>query len=645
MAEVAQLVRAPDCGPGGRGFKTHLSPHIFKMIKKILALIWHWRLFSLSILSLVAGLILWFLKYHSQADFVLGFFSIIELIPIVINIYKDIRDSNYGINILGATAILTAVLLHQYWAAIVVIIILTGEKSLNDYANHRATRELNNLLGNSPKKAHLLRNKKIISVKIDVLKIKDRFIIKPGEPVPVDSVVIEGSSSFDESILTGENSSISKDIGEKLFSGSINLGGLIIAEASATAENSQYQQIIRLKKSAIASKSPFTRLANRYSIFFTILAYLIAGGIWYITGQPIRFLEVIIVATPSPLLLAVPVVLVSGISLAFRNGIVIKSGSALEHLAEAQTIALDKTGTLTIGQLVVDKIVAIDDSTNSGDLLLYAYSLEQFSDHIIANSIIKIAKERNLRALKVKKFQEILGKGLVADFRGQKIVLGNISLIEDQKIPIPKNLNVNKLQETAIFVAINNKLMGYITLRDRLRDESKDTISRLKKLGLKNILMLTGDNKGIAQSMASKLGISKVISRALPSDKYQAIEKLKKRPSIFVGDGVSDASILNIADVGIALGAKGYVTTSESADILIMKDDLAKVVSAYKIAKHTFRIAKQSILIGIGLSFILMLIFGLANIQPVYGAIVQGIIDIIIIFNTLRADHLKKLQN
>jgi heavy metal translocating P-type ATPase len=615
------------------------------MIKKILALIWHWRLFSLSILSLVAGLILWFLKYHSQADFVLGFFSIIELIPIVINIYKDIRDSNYGINILGATAILTAVLLHQYWAAIVVIIILTGEKSLNDYANHRATRELNNLLGNSPKKAHLLRNKKIISVKIDVLKIKDRFIIKPGEPVPVDSVVIEGSSSFDESILTGENSSISKDIGEKLFSGSINLGGLIIAEASATAENSQYQQIIRLKKSAIASKSPFTRLANRYSIFFTILAYLIAGGIWYITGQPIRFLEVIIVATPSPLLLAVPVVLVSGISLAFRNGIVIKSGSALEHLAEAQTIALDKTGTLTIGQLVVDKIVAIDDSTNSGDLLLYAYSLEQFSDHIIANSIIKIAKERNLRALKVKKFQEILGKGLVADFRGQKIVLGNISLIEDQKIPIPKNLNVNKLQETAIFVAINNKLMGYITLRDRLRDESKDTISRLKKLGLKNILMLTGDNKGIAQSMASKLGISKVISRALPSDKYRAIEKLKKRPSIFVGDGVSDAPILNIADVGIALGAKGYVTTSESADILIMKDDLSKVVSAYKISKHTFRIAKQSILIGIGLSFILMLIFGLANIQPVYGAIVQGIIDIIIIFNALRADHLKKLQN
>ena len=616
---------------------------MIKKVKRLLALIWHWRLFSLSIIGLITGLLLWFLKYHSQANLVLVIISVIELIPLLLNMYQDIRDGSYGIDILAATAILASVLLHQYWAAIVVVIMLTGGESLDDYANHRASRELNSLLENAPRRAHLIKNKKVISVRVEMIRIKDKFIIKPGELVPVDSIVLEGSSNFDESSLTGESQPILKSVGSKLLSGSVNLEGLITAEATQTSENSQYQQIIKLVRSAVASKSPFVRLADRYSIPFTILAYLIAGGMWYISGQPIRFLEVIIVATPCPLLLAAPIALVSGMSLASKNGIVVKSGAALERLAEAQTIAFDKTGTLTTGQLVVDKIISLDDSFNADQLLSYAYSLEQFSNHIIGSSIVKLAKDKNIKGVKVKKLEEISGKGLVADFRGEKIVVGRIDLIKDQKISIPKKLTLQKLKNTSVFVGVNNKLIGYITLSDKLRTESKGTIASLRELGLKNILMLTGDNKEVAKSIGDKLGISKVIASALPSDKYQVLEKIDKKPSVFVGDGVNDAPVLNIADVGIALGAKGSSAASESADMVIMEDNLSKVVSAYKISKHTFKIAKQSILAGIGLSVILMLIFSSGRIQPVYGAIVQEVVDVVVIFNALRAHHLKKL--
>ena len=616
---------------------------MIKKVKRLLALIWHWRLFSLSIIGLITGLLLWFLKYHSQANLVLAVISVIELIPLLLNMYQDIRDGSYGIDILAATAILASVLLHQYWAAIVVVIMLTGGESLDDYANHRASQELNSLLENAPRRAHLIKNKKVISVRVEMIRIKDKFIIKPGELVPVDSTVLEGSSNFDESSLTGESQPILKSVGSKLLSGSVNLEGLITAEATQTSENSQYQQIIKLVRSAVASKSPFVRLADRYSIPFTILAYLIAGGMWYISGQPIRFLEVIIVATPCPLLLAAPIALVSGMSLASKNGIVVKSGAALERLAEAQTIAFDKTGTLTTGQLVVDKIISLDDSFNADQLLSYAYSLEQFSNHIIGSSIVKLAKDKNIKGVKVKKLEEISGKGLIADFRGEKIVVGRIDLIKDQRISIPKKLTLQKLKNTSVFVGVNNKLIGYITLSDKLRTESKGTIASLRELGLKNILMLTGDNKEVAKSIGDKLGISKVIASALPSDKYQVLEKIDKKPSVFVGDGVNDAPVLNIADVGIALGAKGSSAASESADMVIMEDNLSKVVSAYKISKHTFKIAKQSILAGIGLSVILMLIFSSGRIQPVYGAIVQEVVDVVVIFNALRAHHLKKL--
>ncbi len=613
------------------------------MLKKIIKFIIQYKLFSLALLGVIVAIILWFLNLKTLSNFVLGFVSVVELIPILKDMYEDVRNGTYGIDILAATAIGASVLLHQYWAAIIVVIMLTGGESLDEFANHRARSELDALLKNSPKKAHLLRSGKIIDVKASSLKIGDKFVVKPGEIVPVDGIVIEGNSSFNEASLTGESTPVYKNSKDQILSGSINLEGLITAKASASAKDSQYQQIIKLVESAAASQSPFVRLADRYSIPFTIMAYLIAGAVWYLTGQPIRFLEVIIVATPCPLLLAAPIALVSGMSLASKHGVIVKTGSALEKLAEAETIAFDKTGTLTHGELEVEEVVAVNKSSQK-DLVILAASLEQFSSHIVAKSIIDYAKMKNLKLIKVKNLKEESGMGLIADLKGNKITVGRLELLKREGIKIPYEFKkLTTISKTSVFVAKDKDLIGYITLNDEIRKEAKKTISELKSLGLKHILMVTGDNNKIAKTIASKIGIREVVAEALPANKLKVIEEVKNKPVVFVGDGVNDAPVLTASDVGIALGAKGSTAASESADMVIMPDDITKVVSAYKISLHTFKIARQSILAGIALSLVLMLIFASGKFMPVYGAVIQEVVDVVVIFNALRAHHLKNI--
>ncbi len=613
------------------------------MLKKIYKFIIQYKLFTLALLGIIVASLLWFLNLKTLSNFVLGFVSVVELIPILKDMYEDVRNGTYGIDILAATAIGASVLLHQYWAAIIVVVMLTGGESLDEFANHRARSELDALLKNSPKKAHLLRSGKVIDVKADSLKVGDKFVVKPGEIVPVDGVVIEGNSSFNEASLTGESTPVFKNAKDQILSGSINLEGLITAQASASAKESQYQQIIKLVESAAASQSPFVRLADRYSIPFTIMAYIIAGAVWYLTGQPIRFLEVIIVATPCPLLLAAPIALVSGMSLASKHGVIVKTGAALEKLAEAETIAFDKTGTLTHGELKVEDVVVTNHSTQK-ELTSLAASLEQFSSHIVAKSIVVYAKKKNLKLLKVKNLKEESGMGLTANLKGDKITVGRFDLLKREGISIPANFKkLTTISKTSVFIAKNDNLLGYITLNDEIRKEAKKTVSSLSRLGIKHVLMVTGDNSKIAKTIASKIGIREVVAEALPADKLKVIEEVKHKPVVFVGDGVNDAPVLTASDVGIALGAKGSTAASESADMVIMPDDITKVVSAYKISLHTFKIARQSILSGIALSLVLMLIFASGKFVPVYGAVLQEVVDVVVIFNALRAHKLKNI--
>lgn len=596
----------------------------------------HYKLFSAAALAIVAGLVLELSGYGTAANWVIGTVAALELLPLLWSMWNDLRSGRYGVDILAATAILTSIILGQYWAAIVVALMLTGGEALEHHAEHRARRELDSLLAQAPQKAHLLRKGKLLEVRASELRSGDRIVIKPGELVPVDAVIVDGEASFDESSLTGESLPQARQKGDGLLSGSINLDGAVTARATASAENSQYQQIVRLVKSAAASKAPFVRMADRYAVPFTLLAFGLAGTVWILSGEAIRFLQVIVVATPCPLILAAPIALISGMSRASRFGIIVRSGSALERLAGARTFAFDKTGTLTSGRLKVGGVKTFHGHTED-QVLALAAGLEQNSNHVVASAIVGAARQKGVKAAKVKRVREIAGRGLTGTVRSEPVLAGRFSLVAEHGVKIPARFKQESVRQTAVYVAAGGELAGVITLQDDVRPESADTIAQLKRMGVRDFIMVTGDNRSTAETIAGKLGISHVHAEALPSDKLHVLDEARHRPLAFVGDGVNDAPILTASDLGIALGARGVAAASESADVVIMPDDLGRVAVATSIAKRTFRIARQSILVGIGLSLLLMAAFATGKFSPLTGAIIQEGVDVIVIINALRA--------
>jgi heavy metal translocating P-type ATPase len=596
----------------------------------------YWQL-SLAIVAAVIALGFQLLGPKEVANWILGTVSLLLCLPLIIGMWDDFRNGSYGLDILALTAIIASVLLHQQWAAIVIVIMLTGGEMLEDYAERRAHRELRALLERAPQQAHILRGRKVVDVAASVVQPGDKILIKVGETVPVDATILEGASSFDEASLTGESLPVEKNVNGTILSGSINLDSVITAKALHNAADSQYQQIVQLVENAAANQAPFVRLADRYSVPFTVVAYLVAGAAWYIGGDPMRFLQVIVVATPCPLLLAAPIALMSGMSRASKQGIIVRTGSALEKLAEAKTFAFDKTGTLTVGEPVVDDVIALKPYSKN-EILGMAASLEQGSVHILARAIVKAADERGFNYTKAKHTQETSGQGVKGMLQGKQILVGQQSLMEANDVTIPPKYLA---KSTVAYVAANGELVGIISFKDEPRPESKPMLDQLRGFGIKKFLMITGDNEASARSVAEKLDMHDVHSGATPGGKLQAIESITERPVAFVGDGVNDAPVLTAADIGIALGARGSTAASESADVVIMADDISYVARAVSIAKRTFSIARQSIVIGILMSFVLMGIFFTGKFSPLLGAVLQEVVDVFVIFNALRA-HLDR---
>lgn len=605
-------------------------------MKNIITFIRAYKLFSFALVASAIALGLDLGGIDAAAKLILIATSIAVLLPLLYGMIQDIRDGTYGVDILAATAIGTALIMGEYWTAIVIVLMLTGGESLEQYAGHRAKTELEALLHQAPQRARVLRGRKEINIKASEVVKGDKLIIRPGELVPVDSVVLEGTANFDESSLTGESLPQDKKAGDEILSGTVNTDGVVTVRALRAAKDSQYEQVIRLVKNAADSRAPFVRMADHYAVPFTVIAFAIGFGAWAISGDSLRLLQVLVVATPCPLILAAPIAIISGMSRSAKHGIIVKNGAALEKLAQAKTIAFDKTGTLTHGELVVD-VVKTYNGFKKNDVLQAAASLEQHSNHVVAKAIMRYADTKRVKADKVKHVTEVAGLGLKATIKGDHVIVGRLQLIQDSGIAIPKEFAVP--QTTAVHVAIGDTFAGVISLSDEIRSESLSTIERMKKAGVANIMMVTGDNKKTAQKVAKKLGIQTVVAEALPADKLRAIETVEQghKPVAFVGDGINDAPVLAASDVGIALGAKGAAAAAESADIVIMLDDIERVAKGTEIAKRTFTVAKQSILIGIGLSVVLMGIFATGAFKPIYGALAQEVIDIIVIVAALRA--------
>lgn len=607
------------------------------MIKKLKAFIKGYSHFSIVLVAALASAALDITNNDKYAHLLLATVALVSTIPLIAGMYQSFRDGQYGLDVLAITAIVSAVLFKEYWTAIIIVFMLTGGEALEDYAEGRAKTELTSLLDKEPKIAHVLKGKTEEDVAIKLVQIGDKVIVKPGEVVPVDGEIIDGETDIDESSLTGESMPLFKKTGDTVLSGSLNLEGSITLRATHNAADSQYQQIVKLVQSAVNSQAPFVRLADRYAIPFTLVSFTIAGLAWGLSGDSLRFLQVLVVATPCPLLLGAPIAMISGMSRAAKAGVIVKNGAALEKLAAAKTIGFDKTGTLTEGRPVVDAVTSYGKYTKD-EVLALAASLEQSSNHILATAVVTAATKAKLAIPKSKQVKEVAGGGLQALSKQGVVRVGTARFLEGAGVVLPKSAITGT---TTAYVAVDDNIVGSITFEDKLRDNSKHTLSRLKALGIKHLLMVTGDNKNTAQAIANKVGITDVAAECLPADKVLKIESVEHPPVAFVGDGVNDAPVLTAASVGIALGARGSTAASETADIVILKDDISLVADATEIARRTMFIARQSIMIGIAMSVGLMLVFSTGKFKPSLGAGLQELVDVAVIINALRAHSVR----
>ena len=591
----------------------------------------NWQKLTLTFMIAIIAIILDFgFKQPTMTRVLVTIAGAILAISMFIEMIKTLRSGRYGVDLLAIIAIISTLVIGQYWASLIIIVMLVGGESLEDYAANRASRELHKLLENSPTFAHKKVGDSYEDTPIDAIEIDDVFLVKASEVVPIDGVVLEGDSWFDESSLTGESEPVTKAIGDDVLSGSINGETAVLIQASKKASDSQYQKIVQLVKESEATPAQFVRLADRYAVPFTIVSLLIAGAAWLISGDMTRFAEVLVVASPCPLILAAPIAFVGGMSRSSRNGLLVKNGTTIEKLSLAKTVAFDKTGTLTTGILQVKSITPEKTEHSEDDLLQIAAALEIGSNHILAKSLVKLATEKDLALLAVADLRESTGLGLsgVIDNKTYRIGRANFANAEDEKV-----------NGTAVFISEDDVFIGKILFEDKIRPESQHVIERLKAQDVQHILMLTGDNQKTAELVAGELGITEMHAGLMPSEKIGILKELPEthRPMVMVGDGVNDAPALALSDVGIALGASGSTVASESADVVVLRNDLNLVPESIKISRETMKVAKEAVLIGIFICIALMLIASTGILPAIIGALLQEVIDTVSILYALKA--------
>lgn len=592
------------------------------------------KLWLTIIIAGIALILQYGFHYPLLAQIIVTIAGAIVALTMLVGMVKTLRSGKYGVDLLAILAVVATLAVGEYWAAMVILVMLTGGDALEDYAAKKANTELKALLDNSPRFAHVVTPDGSKDVPVNDVPVGAKIIVKPGKLVPIDGLIIKGTGEFDESSLTGEARPVAKTVGDTVMSGSINGDEAITLTVTKLAKDSQYQQLVKLVQEAEQTPAHFVRLADRYAVPFTVAAILVSLLAWWLSKDPRRFAEVLVVASPCPLILAAPVAMVSGMSRASRNGIVVKTGSVLEKLAGARTGAFDKTGTITNGHLTVAQILPAGTITKER-LLHLAASAEQDSSHILARSLLAYASQHNISLAAVSGLTEETGKGITAMIEDHQVKVGKRQFVA------PQNQQA-ALDTTAIYVSVDGTYYGAIAFTDHVRPEAAQTMTKLKAAGVTNLIMLTGDQRAIAQQVAKAVGISTVKADLLPQDKIAALQSIpqSEHPVFMVGDGVNDAPSLATADVGIAMGAHGSTAASETADVVILKDDLAKVAKAVTISQDTLRIAKQAVLIGIAICTVLMLIASTGVIPAFVGAMLQEVIDTVSILWALKARQL-----
>ena len=596
----------------------------------------------MTVAGLVVGLALTWAGNQEAADVAWTIPAVVVAVRLTWAIVRDLLHGELGVDLIAILAIVGALLLGEPFAAAVIGVMLATGEALERYAQGRAHRELTALLGRAPRHVQRYVDGRLETTPIEAVVPGDLLAIRPGEVVPVDGMVVGSPAVLDELALTGESRQVTREEGSPVSSGTVNAGSSFDLRATAAAADSAYAGIVRLVKAAQTSKAPFVRLADQYALIFVPFTLAIAGAAWLVSGDPVRALAVLVVATPCPLLLAAPIAIVAGISRAARRGVIVKGGGPLETLARARVVLFDKTGTLTAGRprlATIDVGPATDAAAlDQGEVLRLAASVEQLSPHVLAGSIVHAARERGLDLSMPDDVVETPGAGVSGLVDGRRVAVGTAEFCAaDGGLPRwARDVRRRAAIEgsTCTFVRIDDTVRGALVLDDPLRSETPRAICSLRRIGFTRIVMVTGDNAGVADIIGSAIGVDAVLSDRVPSEKVDAVHAERSDasgPIVMVGDGLNDAPALALADVGVAMGARGASASSEAADIVIAVDRLDRLTEAVQIARRARSIAVQSVVLGMGMSIIAMGIAALGFLPVIAGAILQEAIDVAVI--------------
>ncbi len=608
----------------------------------------NWKAFGLAtpqlavaVAGLVTGGALYIATVDHTAQWVWASATAVVLVPTAISVVEALLRRETGVDLIAVLAMAATLVLGEYLAGSIIAVMLTGGAALERFAVTRARRELNALLERAPHTAHRRAGATIVDVDVDAIALGDVLVIKPGEVVPADGIVISGPAVLDESALTGESKVIQLEIGAPVRSGGTNTGGPFELRVTAPATESTYAGIIRLVTAAEESKAPFVRLADRYALGFVGLTCALAALAWGAAGNPIRALAVLVVATPCPLILAAPAAIIAGVSRAAKHGIIVKGGGPLETLARATVLLLDKTGTVTSARPQVVAVAAF--GTNStDDVVRHAASVEQVSVHPYAPAILAEARSRRLELSFPVDVYERMGTGIAGHVYGHRVAVGQLGFAapDAPQTPELRSIELRTAVEgsSSVYVSIDGSLAGVLLLQDPIRPEAPRALRSLRAAGIRRIHMVTGDHPDVAELVGDAIGVDRVFAERTPKEKVEVIKVVRSEGvTAMVGDGINDAPALALADIGVAMGARGATAASEAADVVLTADRLEGLLLATRIAQRTRRIAQESVFAGMGLSLVAMVFAALGHITPVVGAILQEGIDVLVILNALRA--------
>jgi len=599
---------------------------IFSSLETVIALI-----ASLSILLHLALRYLWPTPGNV---FPLFLTLVIGGVPILFELIRKLLRRELGTDVLAGVAIVTSVLLGQYLVGAIIVLMFSGGIALEQYATHRASSVLEALAKRMPRIAHRKLASGVAEISLDQVAIGETLIVLPHEYCPVDGVVTEGHGTMDESYLTGEPFEMSKAPGSQVLSGAVNGESVLTIRATKLARDSRYARIMQVMRDAEQRRPQMRRLADRIGAWYTPAALLIALLGWALSSNPDRFLAVIVIATPCPLLIGIPVAIIGAISLAARRAIIIKNPAMLEHVDKCRTIIFDKTGTLTYGRPSLTEVICAA-GCDEAEVLTLAASLEQYSKHPLATAIVKAAEHQNFSLPPVSEISETPGEGMRGIVDGRTIQITGRSALKEDRQEMPLDLPAASGLECLLFV--DREYAAALRFRDEPRHDSSSFVSHLfPRHGVAKVMLLSGDRESEVRYLAGQVGITEIHAGKSPEDKVQIVrQEATQGPTLFVGDGLNDAPAMQAATVGVAFGQNSDIT-SEAADAVVMDASLRKVDELIHIGQRMRVIALQSAVGGMGLSIVGMFLAAFGYLPPVAGAVAQEVIDVLAIANALR---------